>query len=63
LDVRYSETAKKQLKGMDKQTAGCILGYMGEKVAKADTPRRYGRPLKGVFGDFWHSRVGGGGSR
>jgi mRNA interferase RelE/StbE len=31
--IDYSETAKKQLKGMDRQAAGRILDYMDEKVA------------------------------
>ena len=57
-DIDYSDTAKKQLKGIDRQIAGRILDYMVEKVGEADNPRSLGKALRGPLGDFWRYRVG-----
>ena len=58
MKVNYSETAKRQLKGLDRQAAGRILDYMDSNVATADNPRSLGKALRGALGGFWRYRTG-----
>ena len=57
--IKYAESASKQLKKLDKQTALRILDYMDERVAVLDDPRALGKNLKGPkIGEYWRYRVG-----
>jgi mRNA interferase RelE/StbE len=56
--IEYSDRALKTLKKMDKQTARRIVDYLSERVAPAEDPRAFGKPLKGDLGEFWRYRVG-----
>ena len=56
--IDYTDTAERQLKKLDKQTAGRILDYMDERVATLEDPRSAGKSLTGPLGDFWRYRVG-----
>ena len=57
--IKYTETASKQLKKLDQQTAVRILDYMDERVAILDDPRALGKRLKGSkMGEYWRYRVG-----
>jgi mRNA interferase RelE/StbE len=57
--IKYAESASKQLKKLDKQTALRILDYMDERVAVLDDPRSLGKNLKGPkIGEYWRYRVG-----
>ena len=56
--VDYTETAKKQLLKLDKQTARRIVDFMHERVAAIDDPRSTGKALTGPLGSFWRYRVG-----
>ena len=57
--IKYAESASKQLKKLDKQTALRILDYMDERVAVLDNPRALGKNLKGPkIGEYWRYRVG-----
>jgi mRNA interferase RelE/StbE len=57
--IDYTETARKSLRKLDKQTARRILDYMDERVATANDPRASGKALTGpVFGTYWRYRVG-----
>lgn len=56
--IEYAETAKKQLRKLDKVTARCIVGFMDERVAPSSDPRAIGKALKGPLGDLWRYRVG-----
>ena len=57
--IKYAESASKQLKKLDKQTALRILDYMDERVAVLDNPRSLGKNLKGPkIGEYWRYRVG-----
>jgi mRNA interferase RelE/StbE len=57
--VDYSDTAKRQLKHLDRQTAKRIMDFMDERVAETGDPRSFGKALRGPLGDFWRYRVGG----
>ncbi|WP_142810913.1 type II toxin-antitoxin system RelE family toxin [Tepidiphilus olei] len=56
--IEYSETAKEQLRKLDKPVAKRIVEFMDDRVAPADDPRRHGRALRGPLGEFWRYRVG-----
>ena len=56
--INYSDTARKALKKLDKQTAYRILDYMDERVATAPDPRLLGKALSGQLGGLWRYRVG-----
>lgn len=56
--IEYAETAKKQLRKMDKSAARRIVDFMDERVGPIDDPRSLGKALKGPLGDLWRYRVG-----
>ena len=57
--IKYAESASKQFKKLDKQTALRVLDYMDERVAALDDPRALGKNLKGPkIGEYWRYRVG-----
>jgi mRNA interferase RelE/StbE len=56
--IKYAETARKQLRKLDKSDARRIAGFMDERIAVSDDPRRMGKALKGPLGSLWRYRVG-----
>ena len=57
--VDYTETASKQLRKLDKQTARRIVDFMDDRVAGQQGPRSTGKALTGpLLGAFWRYRVG-----
>jgi mRNA interferase RelE/StbE len=56
--IEYAETAKKQLRKLDRTAARRIVDFMDERVASSDNPRAMGKALKGPLGDLWRYRVG-----
>ena len=56
--IEYAETAKKQLRKLDKAVTRRIVDFMDERVALSDDPRRLGKAMKGPLGDLGCYRVG-----
>lgn len=56
--IDYADTAKGQLRKLDKQTARRILDFMDERIAGLESPRSTGKALVGQFGGLWRYRVG-----
>ena len=56
--IEYAETAKTQLRKLDKQMVRRIVDYMNERVARLDDPRSMGKALTGPLGGLWSYRVG-----
>ena len=57
--ISYTDTARKQLRKLDKQSARRILDFMDERIAGAQNPRDTGKALTGpLLGSFWRYRVG-----
>ena len=56
--IDYTETAKRQLRKLDKQSARRIVDYMDERIASRKKPRSAGKALTGPLGDLWRYRVG-----
>ena len=57
-EIEYTETARGQLRKLDRQLARRILDFMDACIAPQDDPRSTGKALKGPLGDFWRYRVG-----
>ncbi len=56
--IDYTDTAKLQLRKLDKQMARRIVDFMDERIAGQEDPRRTGKALTGPLGGFWRYRVG-----
>ena len=56
--VEYADSAKKQLRKLDKASARRIVDFMDERVGESEDPRQSGKALKGPLGDLWRYRVG-----
>ena len=56
--IDYSDTARAQLRRLDRQMAQRVLDYMDERVAAREAPRSLGRALTGPMGGLWRYRVG-----
>jgi mRNA interferase RelE/StbE len=56
--ISYTETAKDQLRKLDKQMARRIVDYMDARIATAANPRDAGKALNGALGELWRFRVG-----
>jgi mRNA interferase RelE/StbE len=56
--VNYSETARRQLRKLDKAAARRILDFLDRRIAKQDNARSLGKALSGPLGTFWRYRIG-----
>jgi len=56
--IDYTDTVKRQLRKLDKQTARRIVDYMDERIAVLENPRDAGKALSGPLDGPWRSRVG-----
>ena len=57
--IKYTDSARKQLKKLDRQSAQRILDFMDDRIASSDHPRDIGKGLTGsALGAYWRYRVG-----
>jgi mRNA interferase RelE/StbE len=56
--IDYTQTAKKQLRKLDRPVARPILDFLDDRVAKQDDPRTLGKALTGPLGTLWRYRIG-----
>lgn len=56
--IDYTETAKGQLRKLDRQVAQRIVDYMDKRIAPLEDVRSTGKALTGPLGGFWRYRVG-----
>ena len=57
--IKYTDSARKQLKKLDKQSAVRILDFMDERISEETNPRANGKILKEPkLGSYWRYRVG-----
>ncbi len=56
--IDYTDTARNQLRKLDKPAARRIVDYMDERVAASGDPRSAGKALTGPLGGLWRYRVG-----
>ncbi len=57
-NVDFSDTAKKQLKKIDRQWQAKILDYLEDEIQPLDNPRNKGKALAGGMNGLWRYRVG-----
>ena len=57
--IEYTDTARTQLRRLDRQTAQRIVDYMDQRVSALENPRALGQALSGPLGGLWRYRVGG----
>jgi mRNA interferase RelE/StbE len=55
--IEYDEGAVKDLKKLDRQVQNEILNYMDRRIAKADDPRTFGKPLRHSKFGLWRYRL------
>ena len=56
--IEYTDTARNQLRKLDKTAARRIVDYRDERVAASGDPRSAGKALTGPLGGLWRYRVG-----
>ena len=56
--IEYTQTARKQLKKLDKPLARRILDFLEDRIGKHDDPRTLGEALTGPLGALWRYRFG-----
>lgn len=56
--IEYADTAREQLRKLDRSLARRIVDYLDERIAGPDDPRRMGKALSGPLGGLWRYRVG-----
>lgn len=55
--IKYDPRALKDLKKLDRTIQGEILDYMDNRIATAEDPRNFGKPLRGSKFGLWRYRV------
>ena len=56
--IDYADTAKVQLRRLDRQTARRIVDFMDERIAPLADPRSSAKALTGPLGRLWRYRIG-----
>ncbi len=56
--LRISETARRQLKKLDRSTAQGLLRYLNRLVLQTEDPRQRGKALTANLSGLWRYRVG-----
>ena len=56
--LRISETARRQLKKLDRSTAQTLLRYLNRLVLETEDPRQRGKGLTANLTGLWRYRVG-----
>jgi mRNA interferase RelE/StbE len=56
--IEYNDTAKRQLKKLDRQVAKRIADFLDHRLAVMENPRKIGQALSGALSEYWRYRVG-----
>jgi mRNA interferase RelE/StbE len=56
--IDYTDSARKELRKMDRQQARRLLDFMDKRIAVLENPREHGKALSGPLGSFWRYRLG-----
>ena len=57
-EVKFSESAVKDLKKLDKSTARVIKNWVVKNLVDTEDPRAHGKALSGNLAGIWRYRVG-----
>ncbi|MYB89219.1 MAG: type II toxin-antitoxin system RelE/ParE family toxin [Proteobacteria bacterium] len=56
--IEYADTARRQLRKIDRQMARRVVDFMDRRIAGTENPRGAGKALTGPLGGLWCYRVG-----
>ena len=56
--VEWDDRARRELRRLDKQVQREILTYLSKRIATAEDPRRFGKPLRHELQGLWNYRIG-----
>jgi mRNA interferase RelE/StbE len=56
--IEYTDTARSELRKLDRQMTRRIVDFMDKRIAKLEDARSSGKALTGALGDLWRYRVG-----
>jgi len=56
--VEFDDRARRELRKLDPKIQQTILRYLRERVAGAEDPRQFGKPLRMILAGLWRYRVG-----
>jgi mRNA interferase RelE/StbE len=56
--IEISRTAEKQITKLDRQAQQAVIRFLRGRLAGADNPRKWGKPLQGERRGLWRYRVG-----
>jgi mRNA interferase RelE/StbE len=55
--VEFDDRARRELRKLDATPQQAILRYLRERIAVAEDPRRFGKPLRRNLAGLWRYRV------
>jgi mRNA interferase RelE/StbE len=55
--VEFDDRARRELRKLDAKVQKAILRYLRERIAGAEDPRRFGKPLRRNLAGRWRYRV------
>ena len=55
--VEFDDRARRELRKLDAKIQQTILRYLRERIAVAEDPRRFGKPLRRNLAGLWRYRV------
>lgn len=56
--IKILDSAKQDLKKLDKPIQKRIAGFLQNRLANIDDPRQLGKALQGQYAGYWRYRVG-----
>ena len=56
--VRFTQSAKKDFKKLDRHTAALILGWVRKNLENCENPRQHGKSLTANQSGQWRYRIG-----
>jgi mRNA interferase RelE/StbE len=56
--IEISRTAEKQITKLHRAAQRAIISFLRERLAGAENPRQWGKPLQGEKRGLWRYRVG-----
>jgi mRNA interferase RelE/StbE len=57
LTVEFDDRARRELRKLDAKVQKIVLPYLRERIAVAEDPRRFGKPLRRNLAGLWRYRV------
>ena len=55
--VEFDDRARRELRKLDAKIQQTILRYLRERIAVAEDPRRFGKPLRHNLAGLWRYRI------